>query len=159
MRTSTRCMDRRLAVGTLLPYTWRQEVCMMGVGRSRWVLQPDNFPRGGNRNGVCRHPPSFSPILLLRHLGQAGKLGVGLAGHFAGRGCSSSLSLQLETGSSKDRTTQRGRSPIAVHIRVGRVHLSGHKLGSGPGHCFLDWRAITSLMKPWCAEGDFRTRG
>ena len=25
-----------------------------------------------------------------------------------------------------------------VHTRMGRAHLSGHKLGSGAGHCSLD---------------------
>ena len=54
----------------------------------------------------------------------------------------SRLSLQLETGQGRDRTTQRGRYPrflrVVAHVRVGKAPLSGHKLASGAGHCFLD---------------------
>ena len=47
--------------------------------------------------------------------------------------------LQRETGSRKDRTTQRGRSPcfprVLVHIHMGMAQLSGHELAGGVGHC------------------------
>ena len=49
------------------------------------------------------------------------------------------LSLtQLETGSGRGRTTQRGRFPVIpralVHMRMGEAQLSGHTLESGAGH-------------------------
>ena len=50
--------------------------------------------------------------------------------------------LQRETGSRRDRTPQRGLSPcvphVLAHMRMGKAQLSGHKLGSGAGHCSLD---------------------
>ena len=40
----------------------------------------------------------------------------------------------LETGSGRDRTTQRGRFPVIphvlVHVRMGEAPLSGHTLES-----------------------------
>ena len=39
----------------------------------------------------------------------------------------------------KGRTTQRGRFPhflrVLVRMRTGKAQLSGHRLGSGVGHC------------------------
>ena len=49
--------------------------------------------------------------------------------------------LQWETGSSKGRTTQRGRSlrflRAVAHTRMGQAQLSGHELVGGVGHCLL----------------------
>ena len=43
--------------------------------------------------------------------------------------------LQQETGSRKDCTTQRGRSPcfprVLAHIRMGKAQLLGHELAGG----------------------------
>ena len=69
---------------------------------------------------------------------------------------------QLETGSGRDRTTQRGRSPLVlralVRMRTDQALLSGQILESGAGHCYpVFWRAIAPLMKPWCAEEEVPT--
>ena len=50
------------------------------------------------------------------------------------------LSLtQQETGKGRDRTTQRGRSPVIphvlVHMRMDMAPLSGRTLDSNAGHC------------------------
>ena len=51
-------------------------------------------------------------------------------------------SLQLETGSRRDRSTQRGRSPCYLRVLadtpMGGARLSGHKLAGDVGHCLLD---------------------
>ena len=48
---------------------------------------------------------------------------------------------QLETGSRRCRTTQRGRSPVIPHalvrMRTGKALLKGHTLECGAGHCLL----------------------
>ena len=74
-------------------------------------------------------------------------------GALRGENLFSSLAVLQETGLRRGRTTQRGRSllipRVLVRTRTGEAPLSGHRLVSGVGHCFL--------MKPWCAEGDVPT--
>ena len=50
------------------------------------------------------------------------------------------LSLtQQESGLRRDRTAQRGRSPVIPHtlvrMRMGKAPLSGHTLERSAGHC------------------------
>ena len=60
------------------------------------------------------------------------------------------LSLQRETGSGRDRATQRSRSRplprVLVDTCVGKAHLSSPKLGSGAGHCFPDCGGPSHLL-------------
>ena len=57
--------------------------------------------------------------------------------------------MQRETRSRKDRTTQRGRYShylrVLVRACTGRAQLSGHKLGSGAGHCSLDCGGLSRI--------------
>ena len=72
-----------------------------------------------------------------------------VAGCLEGRRVSSLLSLQLETGSRKDRTTQRWRYSRflrdIVCMRMDEAQLSGHKLSSGVRHCSLDCGGLPHL--------------
>ena len=50
--------------------------------------------------------------------------------------------LHLLIGFRRDRSLQRGRSPlflrVLVHTCMGEARLSGHNLKSGAGHCLID---------------------
>ena len=63
--------------------------------------------------------------------------------------------LQQETGSRRDRTTQRGLSLVLPRV------LARMRMGQGPAIrpqlLAGVWRAIAPLMKPWCAEGEVPT--
>ena len=83
-----------------------RKVARRGVRRSPSELQPKDFPRSGDIvHGVLSQCLTYHLLsLLLRHLGQAGKLGVGLGGHDMGKqqglGFGFSVVLCRESGSS-----------------------------------------------------------
>ena len=64
---------------------------------------------------------------------------------------------QQETGSRRDRTTQRGRSPGDSSCTCSYAYGQGPAVGPHTGErCWPllagVWRAIAPLMQPWCAE-------
>ena len=156
MSTSTRCKVRRPAaekLGSLQQASGRLHV-ETWAGRDGSLSLPISqavpiVPGGADM--VSRLPP---PFLASVSPGPFREVRSGIVWtspeKLQGEGCGgfevpwegkmySMHSLQLETGSRKDRSSQRGRSSrfirVLVHTRMGRVRLSGHKSGSGAGYC------------------------
>ena len=123
-----------------------QESCMERCGQvylikqGPWILREEEIVSGCAVLVACPSCPDHSPEppgpgRIIRNM-----LGLGY-------GCSAVLSKgrlslplsQLETGSGKGRTTQRGRSLVVprvlVRTRTGKAPLLGHVLDSDVGHC------------------------